>query len=254
MLHKCPFKILSLIFLFVYNGAVIPSFAQGNYKNIPEKVVVLTFDDAIATQYTNVRPLLKKYGFGATFFICEFPPDFSDKTKYMSWEQIAELNKDGFEIANHTQSHSSVKGYGVDMEKKFTADLDSIELKCEKYGIPKPVNFAYPGCVTDSVAAEILIKKGYVWARTCNEKTWNPAADNPMLIPGFPCQGEDTAKIFNYIRQAKKGEVVVLLFHGVPDNVHPWVNLKPELLELFFRYLHDNGYTVVALRDVLKWK
>ena len=38
-------------------------------KSIPDKLVVLTFDDSKASHYTVVRPLLKKYGFGATFFI-----------------------------------------------------------------------------------------------------------------------------------------------------------------------------------------
>src|SRR5215472_12834985 len=35
-----------------------------------EKIVVLTFDDAVKTQRTFVAPLLKELGFGATFFIC----------------------------------------------------------------------------------------------------------------------------------------------------------------------------------------
>src|SRR5262245_41933499 len=65
---------------------------------IPDKLVVLTFDDAKASHYTVVRPLLKRYGFGATFFISEgfsFP---SNKTDYLTWEQIARLHQDGFEI------------------------------------------------------------------------------------------------------------------------------------------------------------
>lgn len=49
---------------------------------IPDRLVVLTFDDASASHATFVAPLLKKFGFTATFFVCEFPPDFDDKTKY----------------------------------------------------------------------------------------------------------------------------------------------------------------------------
>jgi peptidoglycan-N-acetylglucosamine deacetylase len=253
-LQKISHSQILILGIFVFITSYLTAFAQNSYENLPEKVVVLTFDDAIATQFNVVRPLLIKYGFGATFFVCEFPPDFNDKTKYMSWEQIAELNKDGFEIANHTQTHTAVTGYGDNMEKKFTADLDGIEQKCEKYYIPKPVNFAYPGCVNDSVSAAILRKKGYLWARTCDTNTWKPATDNPMFIPGYPCQGEDTAKVLNYIRQAKKGKIAVLLFHGVPDTVHPWVNLKPELFEVYLKFLKENNFTVVALRDILKWK
>ena len=38
---------------------------------IPDRLVVLTFDDSVASHATFVAPLLKKHGFGATFFITE---------------------------------------------------------------------------------------------------------------------------------------------------------------------------------------
>src|SRR4051812_8630112 len=75
---------------------------------LPEKLIVLTFDDSVSSHYSVVRPILKKYGFGATFFISEgfsFP---TNKVDYMTWEQIAELNRDGFEIGNHTRDHLGV--------------------------------------------------------------------------------------------------------------------------------------------------
>ena len=45
--------------------------AASSLQPVPDKLVVLTFDDSKASHYTVVRPLLKKYGFGATFFITE---------------------------------------------------------------------------------------------------------------------------------------------------------------------------------------
>src|SRR5947209_7396673 len=75
---------------------------------IPDKLVVLTFDDSCKSHYTVARPLLKKHGFGATFFITEgfdFP---SNKRDYMTWEEIAQLHRDGFEIGNHTRDHLAV--------------------------------------------------------------------------------------------------------------------------------------------------
>ena len=38
---------------------------------VPDKLVVLTFDDSSASHSTIARPVLKRYGFGATFFITE---------------------------------------------------------------------------------------------------------------------------------------------------------------------------------------
>ena len=42
-------------------------------KPLKGRIVVLTFDDATAGQREVVAPLLHKYGFGATFYVCEFP-------------------------------------------------------------------------------------------------------------------------------------------------------------------------------------
>jgi len=41
-------------------------------KAIPDRLVVLTFDDACASHATVVAPILKRLGFGATFYICNF--------------------------------------------------------------------------------------------------------------------------------------------------------------------------------------
>ena len=75
---------------------------------IPDKLVVLTFDDASKSHLTVARPLLKKYGFRATFFITEGFDFRTNKRDYLSWEEIAQLHADGFEIGNHTLDHKAV--------------------------------------------------------------------------------------------------------------------------------------------------
>src|SRR4051794_14180230 len=72
--------------------------------DIPAKTVVLTFDDAVKTQLTNVAPLLKELGFQATFFISQHWMD--DKANFLTWEEVAQLHGMGFEIGNHTWTHS----------------------------------------------------------------------------------------------------------------------------------------------------
>src|SRR4051794_15794875 len=76
----------SLLFVLIPMPMILQS--QILKRPIPDKLVVLTFDDAVKSHYTNVAPILKSYGFGATFFVCEFPPDFTDSNKYMNWQQI----------------------------------------------------------------------------------------------------------------------------------------------------------------------
>ena len=76
--------------------------------NIPDNLVVLTFDDGVKSQATFVAPLLKQYGFNATFYITEGLNFLKDKTRYMTWEEVRALSEDGFEIGNHTRRHKNV--------------------------------------------------------------------------------------------------------------------------------------------------
>jgi peptidoglycan-N-acetylglucosamine deacetylase len=222
--------------------------AQVLKKPIPDKVVVLTFDDAVLSHATYVGPLLKKYGFGATFFICEFvTPPFSDKTKYMSWEQIAMLNKMGFEIGNHTQNHTHVNKMD---SLHFVAELKYIEDKCAEYHIPKPISFAYPGYDTSPKALGVLKAAGYKFARAGFDRAYDPKTDHPYLIPGFTTSATNKKLIMDAFDMAKDGKIVVLTIHGVPDDAHVWVNTPPELFEEYLKYLKDNHYKVIALRDL----
>lgn len=225
--------------------------AQGIKKAIPDKLVVLTFDDAVLSHFTNVAPMLKKYGFGATFFVCEFTsPPFSDKTKYMSWEQIAQLNQMGFEIGNHTRNHTHVNKMDA---ARFTTELDYIEQKCVEYHIPKPVSFAYPGYDTSRRALKVLTDKGYLFARAGWDRPYDPKYDTPLLMPGYTTHTDSAARGMELIKAAKNGKITVLTIHGVPDDAHPWVTTSPEVLESYFKYMKDNHYTVIAMRDLVKY-
>ena len=225
--------------------------AQILLKPIPDKLIVLTFDDAIVSQATYVAPLLKKYGFGATFFVCEFTaPPFSDKTKYMSWEQIAMLNKMGFEVGNHTQNHAHVSKLD---SLQLTAELKYIEDKCAEYRIPKPTSFAYPAYDTSPKAISVLKARGYNFARQGLDMPYDPLVSHPYLIPGYTIKATNREQIYDAFEAAKEGKIVVLTIHGVPDGAHPWVNTPPELFVEYLEYLKKNHYKVIAMRDMKQY-
>ena len=221
--------------------------AQILKKPIPDKLVVLTFDDAPASQYSAVAPLLKKYGFGATFFVCEFQPNYSDSTLYMNWRQIAELHKMGFEIANHTHTHANVSKLS---QTEFNDQLSYIEAKCDSLGIPLPTNFAYPGYGLNPQSLDFLQKKGYVFARAGGGRAYDPLKDHPYLIPSWATEETNKKTILASFDEAKDGKVVILTIHGVPDLEHPWVNTPPKLLEEHLTYLSENDFTVISLKEL----
>src|ERR1043166_4419956 len=125
----CPaFLLLSVI--LVFHSAAVRTHAL---EPVPDKLVVLTFDDSKASHYSVVRPLLKRYGFGATFFITEgfsFP---TNKQDYMTWEQIAELHKDGFEIGNHTRDHLGVSLRTLRQQRE---QVDAVNARRAGHGLP----------------------------------------------------------------------------------------------------------------------
>ena len=94
-----------MVLCAVLGAALALGAAAAALEPIPDKLVVLTFDDSKASHYTVVRPLLKKYKFGATFFVTEGFDMMTNKRDYMTWEEIVQLHEDGFEIGNHTRDH-----------------------------------------------------------------------------------------------------------------------------------------------------
>ncbi|MEB2775988.1 polysaccharide deacetylase family protein [Algoriphagus sp. D3-2-R+10] len=221
--------------------------AQILKKPIPDKLVVLTFDDAPASQYSVIAPLLQEFGFGGTFFVCEFQPNYADSSLYMNWRQIQALDVMGFEIANHTHTHANVSKL---TQEQFNEQLSYIEGKCDSFGIEKPTNFAYPGYGLNAQALKFLQEKEYVFARAGGSRAYDPLKDHPYLIPSWATDAENKAEIMKAFDQAKEGKIVVLTIHGVPDIEHPWVSTPPELFREYLEYLDENDFTVISMKDL----
>ena len=217
----------------------------------PERLVVLTFDDSVASHATFVAPLLKKHGFGATFFITEGFEFLVDKEHYMTWEQIKALDADGFEIGNHTRKHA---GVAKQKPEQLAEDVEFIEQQCAKYGIPKPVSFCYPGYQTSEAAVKLLRERGYQFARAGGARAYDPAMDDPLTLPqAFDGKPASTLEQFKAaVAQAKDGKIAVMTFHGVPDIKHPHVNTDPAKFEIYMQHLKDEGCKVIAMRDLAK--
>src|SRR4051794_22188096 len=139
--HRSWLSILSILPILL-SPAERADAGAAEREPIPDRLVVLTFDDSVKSHFAVARPVLKRYGFGATFFITEGFRFATDKASYMTWEEIRSLHDDGFEIGNHTRDHMGVTAKSVD---KLGDQLGAIERRCEEAGIPRPVSFAYPG-------------------------------------------------------------------------------------------------------------
>src|SRR5437899_1679053 len=159
---------------------------------VPEKLVVLTFDDAVKSHRTFVAPLLKELGFGATFFVTHKWMD--DRTNFMSWQEIAEINEMGFEIGNHSWTHDD---FSMPRNAaRLAAELFLVDraLGQAKPKVPKPISFAYCGNTFGPEAVHRLIELGYKFARRGEQPeahygtlefgaTYDPNHHHPLSIP-----------------------------------------------------------------------
>ena len=235
--------------------------ANGHASAIPDKLVVLTFDDAVKSHRTFVAPLLKELGFGATFFVTHRWMD--DRTNFMTWEDIAEIHQMGFEIGNHSWTHSDFSMPKNAARLAGELALVDRELDGTKPKVPRPVSFAYCGNTFGPEAVQRLAELGYKFARRGEQpearyatleigSTYDPKRHHPLLIPttgdAYPIW---TLEHFKSVSaRATNGQIVVLQFHGAPDVAHPWVHTPPERLREYLAYLKENGFRCIAMRDL----
>lgn len=125
---------------------------------VPDRLVVLTFDDSVKSQFTVARPILKEFGFCATFYITEGFTFRTNKRDYMTWEEIRQLHQDGFEIGNHTRDHVAVVAKTLD---QLHVQLAAIDVACDTHGIPKTTTFCWPGTPSAAKASRVCKPTGF---------------------------------------------------------------------------------------------
>ena len=226
---------------------------------IPPKLVVLTFDDAVKSHRTFVAPFLKELDFGATFFVTH--SWMNDAANFMSWRDISEIHEMGFEIGNHSWTHAD---FSVPRNAaRLAGELALVENELKKVRVPKPLSFAYSGNSFGPEAVEVLRASGYRLARRGGAPevpygtleigpTFDARRHHPLLIPttGDAYPKWNLEHFIKVVSRAEPGKAVILQFHGVPDPVHPWVHTPPEPFRQYMQYLKDQGYRVISLRDL----
>jgi peptidoglycan/xylan/chitin deacetylase (PgdA/CDA1 family) len=141
----------------------------------PSRAVGITFDDGCETDLLVAAPLLKRLGFGATFYVTS---ERVGRPGYMSASQLREICRLGFEIGCHSMTHP------------FLTDLDRNGLRREiveakdqiEQFIAQPVHhFSCPGGRHDRRVIEMAIDAGYRTLATSTPRTNSPSTDRYAL-------------------------------------------------------------------------
>jgi peptidoglycan/xylan/chitin deacetylase (PgdA/CDA1 family) len=154
-----------------------------DFKNqIPKKSVVITIDDGWRSVYDIAFPILKKYGYPATFFV--YTDLIVGSKKTLSWELVQEMAKNGLDIQGHSKTHRNLTL--MDKKESFKEYVEAIgkELsesnKIIKAKVGKEAKYlSYPDGETNHLVIELARKYGYRGAVTVKR------GGNPFFIHDY---------------------------------------------------------------------
>jgi peptidoglycan/xylan/chitin deacetylase (PgdA/CDA1 family) len=269
------------------SSSSIPNTDSINAANNNNKAVILNFDDAYKTQYTNAKPILDKYGYKATFYlIC----NDIESNGYLSWEDIAALYNDGNDIGSHTMNHVDLSKTS---KKETQYEIGESKQCFLDHGI-NTTSFAYPfNGGSDEAAVIDTVAKYYDIARTASDplmflhcdgfKDQSSQTDcrtysddgtlnfvNRYSIIGWSHDAErkansyDDSEMFNKFVEVVNSQSIyntggtinaipILIWHRIDNSGEGDPEVYATTIDLFekeINYLHDNGFKVLTMADL----
>ena len=190
-----------------------------NGSELPNKPIVITFDDGYVDNYKNVLPILKEYNMKATLFMIS---DAANTPGFVSTEQMRQMEAGGFDIQGHTK------------HQKILTKIDPTELPDALLGgktslegiLGEPIEYlAYPGGFNDMLVQYVTKQSGYKMAFTVQPGTVQPG-DNLYALNRLAIFQGDTPYLSFWLR-----------LHCAPFIHYTW-SLRD--------FLRDNGWPTLA--------
>ena len=304
-------SVVSIILISLYSTShqIFASSERGDdeHDDGNSKFVILTFDDGYKSQYTNVKPILEKYGYKGTFYVvCNYAQ--TEDEDRMNWNELQELQKQGHDIESHSMSHAhltEIPAYRMDIEIGVSKQC----LVSRGFNV---TSFAYPFAVgsqnksiVDTVAkyyslgrsadAPLMFLDCNGWDNSddeiendisltlvssgnkyddagCREYSNNGSlnAVNRYSIMGWTHDSERRYKQYNdsqmlerfievvegqskYNYDEKISAIPIIIWHNIEDNntTDSHTTTSTNLFEAEIKYLHDNGFTVLTMDDLV---
>jgi peptidoglycan/xylan/chitin deacetylase (PgdA/CDA1 family) len=219
--------------------------------------VSLTFDDGFRCQFDKGVPILRNYGFLATFFlIANQNPTHDSWSGHTSdwwkidWRQddiamLKQLVKDGHEIGSHSVTH----------HPKIMPTQPEIEVRDSKKMIEdwigaKVHSFCYPFYHSRSYLASAAMNAGYDQARGGASASFY---SGPSLLDRFNIDCRQISRHENVAEWLRPGCWHVLTFHGIGGEHDGWEpvtvgEFTRQMTELA-KYRDSSAVEIVAFKN-----
>ncbi|MFN5982121.1 MAG: polysaccharide deacetylase family protein [Fluviicola sp.] len=200
-------------------------------NNLQEELsLAITFDDGNMSDYEIVYPILKQYGFTATFFLCI--DNF--KKNNLAWEKYIELSNNGFEIGSHGISHADLSTL---FTEKARSELVDSKLIIEKQ-IHKQIDFfSFPYGKYTSTLLENAREIGYK-AVLSTEFNYNYPSEESFLLHRITVKNNTAFSTFTAIIDGDEKTIQKLIVRS---------KLKQRIIRVF-------GTKIINNLNILKSK
>ena len=155
---------------------------------LPERPLIISFDDGDLDVYTNAFPIMHQFGFTGVLYLVS---NYLDRGGHLSVAQVQEMAAAGWEVGSHSMSHADLTvSHGAIYEEGLLARRD-LE---ERLGLPA-TTFAYPYGRRDDYVVDYIRAYGYLaavglgggWAHTPDELLYlsRRPVDGGIDLPTF---------------------------------------------------------------------
>ncbi|MFQ5706812.1 MAG: polysaccharide deacetylase family protein [bacterium] len=173
------------------------------------KRVVLTFDDGYVDNYTQAWPVLRHFGFKATFFVIA---NRIGSEAFMSWQQLKEMTAAGMAVESHTANHQPLTSLSNgECLHELVQSRQTIEAR-----LGRPVRFvSFPHGMYDRTVLQACRKAGYAGGCNSDFGYFKPGGD-VFKINRFMVKKDYDLKTFS---EMVRGRWQFAVKVGIPKRV-----------------------------------
>ena len=192
-------------FQTVTAGALAESMSGGTGR-LPERAVVLTFDDGFEDFHRQALPLLDRHGFTATLYVTTGwvqdagpLPAGRRPGQMLCWSQVAEAAAAGIEIGAHSRLHPQLDQLP---RQRLREELRSSKAQLEdQLGRPVP-GLAYPFGYSSAAVREEARAAGHGYACAVGNALPRPGTD-PLALPRLTVRRSTSMQAFQQITHGR---------------------------------------------------
>ena len=216
-------KHMAYLHLHAFTPITVTQFVRTVTKRgavLPERPVVLTFDDGYADFFTKALPVLQQYNFTATLYI---PTGFVGGTSrwlqregeatrpILTWDQLTEISASGIECGGHSYWHRQLDTLPLAGARD---EIVGCKRLLEEHLAQEVSTFAYPYGFHSTIIKRLVQEAGYTSACAVKDEVSSEATD-PFALARLSVSADTSLDALATLLSRRRSSVVVRMYASI---------------------------------------